>query len=203
MNDTMKNRMYRTIAMTLPFAAKQDSNNKNLPVVKASASKFELLLPDSVRTQVYDLALSTAHNLKFTVETSGTEIENRKQEIKYHKIEWHRKFSLSMACFVLFFIGAPLGSIIRKGGLGMPLVVAIIFFLLFHLLNMFGEKFVKESILPAYIGMWLAVLVLTPVGIFFTYKAMHDSQLFNKEFYYRIFKSAKNIFSRSKGSATA
>ena len=107
-----------------------------------------------------------------------------------------------MACFVLFFIGAPLGSIIRKGGLGMPLVVAIIFFLLFHLLNMFGEKFVKEDIMPPFIGMWLAVLALTPAGIFLTHKAMHDSQLFNKEYYYRIFKKVKALLNRNKATST-
>jgi lipopolysaccharide export system permease protein len=141
--------------------------------------------------------------MKNTYQFSGAELENKKKDLRNNQIEWHRKFSLSLACLVLFFIGAPLGSIIRKGGLGMPLVVAIIFFLLFHLLNMFGEKFVKESILPPYIGMWLAVLVLTPVGIFFTYKAMHDSQLFNKEYYYRVFKKLKNIFSKFKGQSTA
>jgi lipopolysaccharide export system permease protein len=73
----------------------------------------------------------------------------------------------------------------------MPLVVAIIFFLIFHLLNMFGEKFVKESLVAPFTGMWLAVLVLTPVGIFLTYKAMHDSQLFSKEYYYRIFNKIR------------
>jgi lipopolysaccharide export system permease protein len=108
-----------------------------------------------------------------------------------------------MACFVLFFIGAPLGSIIRKGGLGMPLVVAIIFFLIFHLLNMFGEKFVKEGMMSPFIGMWLAVIVLTPVGIFLTYKAMHDSQLFNKEYYNRAFKFIKNKFSKFRGQSSA
>lgn len=102
-----------------------------------------------------------------------------------------------MACFVLFFIGAPLGSIIRKGGLGMPLVVAIIFFLIFHLLIMFGEKFVKENIMSPFFGMWLGVLVLTPIGAFLTYKAMHDSQLFNKELYNRTFKRIKSLFSKN------
>jgi lipopolysaccharide export system permease protein len=139
-----------------------------------------------------------ANNLKYNLENAGNEITARKEEILYHKIEWHRKFSLSMACFVLFFIGAPLGSIIRKGGLGMPLVVAIIFFLMFHLLNMFGEKFVKEGMLPPFIGMWLAVIVLSPVGIFLTWKAMHDSQLFNKEFYNKAFKKIKNIFTKKE-----
>ena len=119
----------------------------------------------------------------------------KKIDIKFHKLEWHRKFSLSLACLVLFFIGAPLGSIIRKGGLGMPLVVAIIFFLIFHLLNMFGEKFVKEEITTPFTGMWLAIFVLVPVGIFLTYKALHDSQLFSKEFYYRSFKKIRPFLS--------
>jgi lipopolysaccharide export system permease protein len=192
MNDTISKRMYRTLDMTLPYTARQDSIKKTLPAVKPAVSKFDALIPDSIRYQVNEAALSLTNNLKFNVETSGTELEHRKMEIRYHKIELHRKFSLSMACF----IGAPLGSIIRKGGLGMPLVVAIIFFLMFHLLNMFGEKFVKEGIMSPFFGMWLAVLVLTPVGIFFTYKAMHDSQLFNKEFYYRMIKNIKGIFKK-------
>ena len=85
----------------------------------------------------------------------------------------------------------------------MPLVVAIIFFLIFHLLNMFGEKFVKEEITTPLTGMWLAVFVLIPVGIFLTYKAMHDSQLFSKEFYYRSFKKIKpflSTFSKAKNN---
>jgi lipopolysaccharide export system permease protein len=80
-------------------------------------------------------------------------------------------------------IGAPLGSIIRKGGLGMPLVIAVIFFLIFHLLNMFGEKFVRQEVLTPLGGMWLSTMVLVPVGIFLIYKAINDSQLFNTDFY--------------------
>ena len=196
MNDSAVSRMYRTIAFTIPYIAKQDSSKKIVPVIQTKYNRFDSIIPDSARFQVYNAAISIANNLKYNLENSGNEIEARKAEIKFHKIEWHRKFSLSMACFVLFFIGAPLGSIIRKGGLGMPLVVAIIFFLMFHLLNMFGEKFVKEGMMPPFIGMWLAVIVLTPVGAFLTYKAMHDSQLFNKELYNRAFKKIKNIFTK-------
>jgi len=203
LNDTVTKRMNKTLALTLPYAAKQDSSKKNIPAIQTKYNSFDSIIPDSARFRVKDAAIAMANTLKYTIENSGSEIESRKSEMKYHKIEWHRKFSLSMACFVLFFIGAPLGSIIRKGGLGMPLVIAIIFFLQFHLLNMFGEKFVKEDILPPFIGMWLAVLVLTPVGIFLTYKAMHDSQLLNKEFYNRIFKKVKNIFSKFKERSSA
>ncbi|MBK8521717.1 MAG: LptF/LptG family permease [Chitinophagaceae bacterium] len=198
MKDTVVKRLDRTIAQTLPYTAKQDSLKRMVAAVQTKYNRFDSIIPDSARMQVNASALSLANTLKYTLENAGNEIEARKKEIQYHYIEWHRKFSLSMACFVLFFIGAPLGSIIRKGGLGMPLVVAIIFFLLFHLLNMFGEKFVKESMLPPFIGMWLAVIVLAPVGIFLTYKAMHDSQLFNKELYNRAFKKVKNLFTKKR-----
>jgi lipopolysaccharide export system permease protein len=202
MNDTLAARINRNIDITLPYAAIQDSSKKTAPVIQAKYNRFDSLIPDSAITQVTNSALNMANTLKYSMENTSGEYENRKKEITYHQIEWHRKFSLSMACFVLFFIGAPLGSIIRKGGLGMPLVVAIVFFLMFHLLNMFGEKFVKEDIMPPFVGMWLAVIVLTPVGIFLTYKAMHDSQLFNKELYTRAFRKVKSLFARSKATST-
>lgn len=143
--------------------------------------------------QLYDRVYSLASTLRNTVEYGKNELESRRRDIRFSQLELHRKFSFSLACLVLFFIGAPLGSIIRKGGMGMPLVVAIIFFLIFHLLNMFGEKFVKEGLLSPFIGMWLAVLVLSPVGLFFTYKAIHDSQLFSKEFYTRTWRRIKRL----------
>ncbi|MEO6404858.1 MAG: LptF/LptG family permease [Ferruginibacter sp.] len=149
-------------------------------------------IPDSLKTIIYDRTYSVVSNLKSTLQFGNTELEAREKDIRSSQLEWHRKFSFSLACLVLFFIGAPLGSIIRKGGMGMPLVVAIIFFLFFHLLNMFGEKFVKEGLTSPFIGMWLAVMVLTPVGIFLTYKAMHDSQLFNLESYNRILHRLKS-----------
>ena len=91
-------------------------------------------------------------------------------------------------------IGAPLGSIIRKGGLGSPLVFAVVFFVLFHLLNTFGEKFAKQGVTNVAAGMWFSTLILVPIGIFLTSKAMRDSQLFNKEFYFRFLKKLKTIF---------
>jgi lipopolysaccharide export system permease protein len=185
-----------------------DSNRKKTAVTAAHTKPDSLkrILPDSARTNVYESAINTATFMRNSIQNNITEIANKESEIKFHKLEWHRKYSLSLACLVLFFIGAPLGSIIRKGGLGMPLVVAIIFFLIFHLLNMFGEKFVKEEILPPYIGMWLSILVLVPVGAFLTYKAMHDSQLFSKEFYSRFFKRIKRFFAtfrKEKNSVAA
>lgn len=203
LRDTLAGRVNQTIALYLPLSVKEDTVLHNEKInYNSSYTAFDSLIPDSARYVVKNAAIGIVSNLDNSIESVATELQSRNDEIRYHQIEWHRKFSLSMACFVLFFIGAPLGSIIRKGGLGMPLVVAIIFFLLFHLLNMFGEKFVKEGILSPVIGMWLAVIVLTPIGIFLTYKAMHDSQLFNKEFYYRVIKKVKSFFQKKTVQTT-
>jgi lipopolysaccharide export system permease protein len=105
--------------------------------------------------------------------------------LRKHKIEWHRKLVLSSAVLILFLIGAPLGSIIRKGGLGTPLIAAISFFMLFYFATTTGEKMSKEGSLPPIVGMWLAAIILIPISVFLIYKAMRDSQLFNKEWYSR------------------
>jgi lipopolysaccharide export system permease protein len=166
-----------------------ENNWKKVIPTKKTTKNFSDLIPDSIKFLVHNLSINVVNILKNTYQYSGVEWDNRKRDLRNNQIEWHRKFSLSLACLVLFFIGAPLGSIIRKGGLGMPLVAAIVLFLLFHLLNMFGEKFVKDDILSPVVGMWLSILVLAPLGALLTYKAMHDSQLFNKEFYFRLLKS--------------
>ncbi len=146
------------------------------------------IVPDSVRTLVIDLVNGHISVAKSNMDVLYSDYIERSKMLRLHNIEWHRKFALSAACMVLFLIGAPLGSIIRKGGIGTPLIFAIIFFVLFHLMNTFGEKFVKEGITNPLLGMWLATFVLLPVGFFLTYKAMRDSQLFNKEFYFRTYK---------------
>jgi lipopolysaccharide export system permease protein len=196
LSDTLSVRIKREQAYYFTYNKPDDSilkkiNITSLPKIKSVND----ILPDSLRYNITEAAVSNITNLKSSIINSSSEKENRVREIRFHKIEWHRKFSLSMACIILFFIGAPLGSIIRKGGLGMPLVVAISFFLIFHLLNTFGEKFVKENTLNPVVGMWLSVIVLIPIGAFLTYKAMHDSQLFSKEFYTRVYKKIKTFFS--------
>ncbi len=199
--------VYDSIAMKIKSGTNTYIHYANLPestwkavnkkTVKKTSTPISLI-PDSLKSIIYDRTYSVASNMRSTIQFGNSELEARKKDIRSSQLEWHRKFSFSLACLVLFFIGAPLGSIIRKGGMGMPLVVAIIFFLIFHLLNMFGEKFVKEGLTSPFIGMWLAILVLTPVGIFLTYKALHDSQLFNVEFYYRFINKIKNRSRKKK-----
>ncbi|MBS1627534.1 MAG: LptF/LptG family permease [Bacteroidetes bacterium] len=150
-------------------------------------------LADSISLLVFERVANQINLVKANANILNNDYLMKQQSLRNHEIEWHRKFTLSFACLVLFLIGAPLGSIIRKGGLGSPLVFAIVFFVLFHLLNTFGEKFAKEGVTSVFVGMWLSTLVLIPVGIFLIYKAMRDSQLFNQEFYFRLFRSIKTI----------
>jgi len=152
---------------------------------------FDDVIPDSLRSSVFDGGISNLNSAKITAETNAADYIRRQENIRKHWIEWNRKLTLSFACIVLFMVGAPLGSIIRKGGLGTPLIFAIAFFVLFNMLNTFGEKFAKEGVTNVFWGMWLSTVVLVPIGVFLTYKAMRDSQLFNKEFYYRLFKRKK------------
>jgi lipopolysaccharide export system permease protein len=131
-------------------------------------------------------------------ESVATTFRDRDKNLRRHKIEWHRKITLSLACLVLFMVGAPLGSIIRKGGLGTPLIFAIIFFMLFYFSSTTGEKFAKENTLTPFTGMWMATMVLVPVGLFLTWKALHDSTLFNKEFYTKIGSAIRKFLPRKR-----
>jgi lipopolysaccharide export system permease protein len=165
-------------------------------ILVKNAKSFDVFIPDDLNTQILDKCVSTLSIIKGNVDILGRDYQEKQKVIRSHRIEWHRKLTLSFACLVLFMIGAPLGSIIRKGGLGTPLVFAVIFFVVFHLLNTFGEKFAKEGITTELEGMWLSTAVLVPIGIFLTVKAMHDSELFNKEFYSRVFKQVKTLIEK-------
>ena len=124
------------------------------------------------------------------------------EQVDYQKrrvdIEWHRKFTLSIACFIFFFIGAPLGAIIRKGGLGMPTVVSIFFFTAYWVVDISGKKLARDGVLDPAIGIWLSSFVLLPMGIFLTYKATTDSALFNTDRYIDYLKKISKIFTKKR-----
>jgi lipopolysaccharide export system permease protein len=180
------------IAPYLRFLVYKDSNqlflaqNKNAPL-----SNFSQIIPDSLQSSLSESAGYKFSSIQTNMLLLNEIFLQNQVATSVHAIEWHRKFTLSFACIVLFLIGAPLGSIIRKGGLGTPLILAIVFFVFFFLLNNFGEKFAKSGEWTAYFGMWMSSLVLIPIGLFLTYKAMRDSQLFNQEFYYRLLNPIK------------
>ena len=143
-------------------------------------------------------ALNMARSSKTYVSAFKKEKFNRIHNINRHYIEWHRKFILSYACLLLFFIGAPLGAIIRKGGLGMPVVVSVIIFLIYHILSISGEKLVKQDEATPFFGMWMASIILTPLALFITYKATTDSPLFEFETYTRFIDDLKSRFNKKQ-----
>ena len=161
------------------------TNKKNYTPIKKN---YKSLFPDTLKLALEQRASERLNILKSDMQDRLIQSDNNRNETKMHLMEWHSKYSLSLACLVLFFIGAPLGAIIRKGGLGMPLLLAIIFFLIFHLTIIFGRKFVKEDVVSMIPGMWLPIIILLPIGSLLTYKAMHDSQVFNKEFYDKLWR---------------
>ena len=134
---------------------------------------------------------STINNVRANSQLINQQLDEmygRKKALNSYAMEWHRKFTLSFACLIFFFIGAPLGAIIRKGGLGMPVVVSILMFIAYYILMITGEKFAREDAWSMIGGMWLASFVFLPLGIWLTYKAATDSGVMNMESYHALYK---------------
>lgn len=196
-NDTLRMKLYDNIYSSSLFLKYTDSSQHRKIEPDSSwktAKTFEDLIPDSAKQSTYDRAIGQVNAMNANVSASKQTLKDQERVLRKHKIEWHRKLVLSSACILLFLIGAPLGSIIRKGGLGTPLIAAIIFFMVFYFATTMGEKIAKEGTVTPFVGMWLAVFILLPIGIFLTYKAMRDSQLFNKEWYSRMAKSFRKFY---------
>jgi lipopolysaccharide export system permease protein len=142
-------------------------------------------------------AINNVQTIKGYSAMRKRELESRRIMLNRHYLEGHRKFALSFACFVFYMIGAPLGAIIRRGGLGLPLLFCILLFLIFHVVSMTSEKLARESILNVHLALWIANAIMLPTGIFFMVKANSDSRLFDMDSYINWFrkrlpKAAKN-----------
>ena len=115
------------------------------------------------------------------------------------KIEWYRKFTVAFACFIFFFIGAPLGAIIRKGGLGTPVIVSMFFFVIYYVIDISGKKLATDGAVSAATGTLISALILLPMGVFLTWKATTDSTLFNKDAYLALVKKIRDRIPRRHG----
>ncbi|MDG2139550.1 MAG: LptF/LptG family permease [Flavobacteriales bacterium] len=171
-------------SLNLKYKERAERNSKNITTKYISIEEKDSLVAfepftNIKRKQQYDIVKNKLQTLKSLSKSNKDDLEYRKIIITKHKIEWHRKISLAVACLLLFLIGAPLGAIIRKGGFGMPVLVSVFFFLLYHVLSIIGEKSAKDLSVQAYQGMWLTNIVFTPIALFLIYKARTDSQLFD------------------------
>jgi lipopolysaccharide export system permease protein len=144
--------------------------------------------------QIFEKAASLLRSSKSSLDFSIQSFDMEEERIYKHQIEWHRKFTLSFACIVLFLIGAPLGAIVKKGGLGMPVVFSLIFFVAYHMISITGEKLAREAVASPFQGMWLSSAVLLPIGLFLSFKATRDSALFDADAYKKLFRK---VFRRS------
>jgi lipopolysaccharide export system permease protein len=179
---------------TMSFAF-QDSLFKQTGKPFYAALKSE---PAATRNIIFETALTRLRNTKSFIEITEKELYYRDLEIIGYDIERHRKFTLSIACLVLFFVGAPLGAIIRKGGLGWPMFFSVVLFIIFHVSGIIGEKMAKERAISAAAGMWMATALFLPVGLFLTIKAKNDSALFNIETYQRFVGKLIGAFKKEK-----
>ncbi len=186
-NSLIKSNFYRKENKNAVRDEKIPNNTDTLRVTFNVDSVFRSLSKREQKTAI-NQALVYARSTKSYITSTKSELESRNKLIRKHQIEWHRKFTLSFACFIFFFIGAPLGAIIRKGGLGMPVVISVLFFLLYYMVSITGEKFVREGMMATFNGMWLSSYILFPLGIFLTYKATTDSTIMNLDTYSNFFK---------------
>jgi len=146
-----------------------------------------LALPDEQRVKAWRNALSRAETMQSEYQFRALETGDRNMNLRKHHIEWHKKYTMSLACLLFFFIGAPLGAIIRKGGLGVPVVVSVIIFIFYYMINQAGQNNAKVAVWTIESGTWLSSAVLLATGIFLTYKANSDSVVFNIEGYRNFF----------------
>lgn len=156
-------------------------------------------VPKSNRLMVIQSALEGANTILQATSTKIADHQDRMKNIIKVQNEYYKKFTLAASCLLLFFIGAPLGAIIRKGGLGLPVVMAIVFFLMYHIIATVSEKSATQGSLTSFFGMWMAIIVLSPLGAFLTYKATVDSALFDINYFKQLFESLiKKLKSKKK-----
>lgn len=176
------------------FPHKLKSNLKYMP----GDTKYLTGKRRDEQLSIMNNALNEAKTAAEQIKNRATRYEDLNHEVRRSRVEYEKKFTLSAACIALFLIGAPLGAIIRKGGLGLPVVVSVIFFLIYYIISTIGEKSVKDGDWTPLFGMWMPIGILTPIGIFLSYKAANDSTLFDMEAYKRFFKNITEKLTRKK-----
>lgn len=157
------------------------NENKSILPMKVDVVKPDLmaLLTTSEKLQILQFASSNVNNTLFSIESSKDELNMKQIAINDHLGAVYDKFVVAFACLLMFFIGAPLGAIIRKGGIGLPIVFAVAIFISFHFINTFGKRLAGENGMDPFLGSWLASLILTPLAILLTYRATNDFGSFN------------------------
>jgi lipopolysaccharide export system permease protein len=162
-------------------------------------------LPPIEKYRVAENALGQARMAQGMIKSSAEAYKSDQSWMFRYQIEWHRKLTLSLACLIFFLIGAPLGAIIRKGGLGTPVVVSTMFFIFYHIISLAGEKYARAGIMPVWMGMWGSTLILLTIGIYLTIKSTRDSSVMSSDTYILLIRKflrfgRRNGFTRNENS---
>jgi lipopolysaccharide export system permease protein len=206
--ENKRNRSIRNILETQYFLMedKKDTitplNNAQQELTKKRVDIRQLYdsLPSQDRMKVIEYALGRARTTSSMIKTTGEVYRSDRSWMARYQIEWHRKLTLSIACLIFFLIGAPLGAIIRKGGLGTPVVVSTLLFIFYHIISLTGEKYARAGTLPVWLGMWGSSIILLSVGIYLTIKSTRDSSVLSGETYSLLIRKILR-FGRSNGSS--
>lgn len=174
--------------------------NQNLLIDSLPQKKDTYDLNDSIiamneerRYEVLNSAIQSARNSMSMMNYDESSLKDNINKLYKDQNEWYKKFALPFSIVIFFLIGAPLGAIIRKGGLGMPVVISVAFFVIYYVISITGEKMSREGTIDAFIGTWISSFILLPVAIFLTYKATNDSPILNADWYIKIYNKAKHI----------
>lgn len=169
------------------------------PLSEEEKAKIDsVVFKKGYQSNALTMALNNARSLKNNFNIKKIQIENHQKEFRRYEIAWYQKYTQAFACFVMFLIGAPLGAIIKKGGLGMPVLVSIIFFIVYYMLTITGEKWAKEGVTDPFLGTWFSCLMLLPFGLFFLKQARKDARLFEPDFYIEWWKGVRKRFKEKR-----
>lgn len=179
------------VRVGVPLSKKLDKVTKEKPLPNDLLSLYTL----QQKSDILKIAVSNLASTAYSIDSSKTEFDNKQKNINKHLLAFYDKFVIVFACFLMFFIGAPLGAIIRKGGLGLPIVFAILIFITFHFINTFGKRLAQENGMTPFMGSWLSSFILTPLAVLLTYRATNDIGLINMDVILAPFqKVVKKIF---------
>ncbi len=159
--------------------------SKFVAVIKENKKKKSLpnnllsLYDTKQKKAILDMASSNMTSTIYSIESTQKELKDKQRDINKHLTALYEKFVIAFACFLMFFIGAPLGAIIRKGGLGLPIVFAVLIFITFHFINTFGKRLSQEGGMTPFLGAWMSSIILSPLAILLTYRATNDNGLVN------------------------
>lgn len=186
---SIRDTLGKSAKSTVPIGSRQFS-----PEQKTKMDS--IIQAGNYRARAATVGLNNARTIKNNFNQKKTAIDNLEREFRRFEIAWYQKYTTAFACIVMFMIGAPLGAIIKKGGLGMPVLLSIIFFIVYYMLTITGEKWAKEGITNSIFGTWFSILFLLPIGLFFLKQARKDARLFEADVYVDMFNRSKKWFQR-------